>query len=194
VPGRSRAVEIARRVGLPLKVAAKVDAADRDYHRREVEPLFRDHLVEFVGEIGEHDKGEFLGNALALLFPIDWPEPFGLVMIEAMACGTPVIAWRRGSVSEVIDEGVTGFVVEDLDGAVRAVAEAAALDRRRCRQAFERRYGVARMAEDYLRVYRRVIDGAAGRPPAARVPRAVAADGRPDGANGSPRPRVRPEV
>jgi glycosyltransferase involved in cell wall biosynthesis len=148
-----RAVEIARRVGLPLKVAAKVDAADRDYYREQIAPLFRDPLVEYIGEIGERDKAEFLGNAIALLFPIDWPEPFGLVMIEAMACGTPIVAWRCGSVPEVIDEGVTGFIVEDIEAAALAVAKAAALDRKRCRQVFEQRFCVARMARDYLRAY-----------------------------------------
>jgi glycosyltransferase involved in cell wall biosynthesis len=176
-----RAVEIARRAGMRLRIAAKVDAADRDYFRT-VEHLLKDPLVEFVGEIGEADKGEFLGNALALVFPIDWPEPFGLVMIEAMACGTPVVAWRCGSVPEVIDEGVTGFVVGDLDAAVRAVGRCAGLDRRRVRQAFDRRFTAARMARDYLAVYRRVADGSAprGRPAAFPRERAPAAAGSPD--------------
>jgi glycosyltransferase involved in cell wall biosynthesis len=160
--GVDRAVEIARRVGMKLRVAAKVDAADRDYFRT-VEPLLRDPLVEFAGEIGEAKKGAFLGGARALLFPIDWPEPFGLVMIEAMACGTPVVAWRCGSVPEVIDDGVTGFVVTDLDAAVRAVERCADLDRRRCRQTFERRFTAARMANDYLKVYERLAQRAAPR-------------------------------
>jgi glycosyltransferase involved in cell wall biosynthesis len=154
-----RAIEIARRAGLRLRVAAKVDAADRDYFRT-IEHLLRDPLVEFVGEIGEGQKGDFLNHARALVFPIDWREPFGLVMIEAMACGTPVVAWRRGSVPEVIDEGVTGFVVDDLDAAVRAVERCAGLDRRRCRAVFERRFTVARMASDYLAVYGRVVERA----------------------------------
>jgi len=187
-----RAVEIARRVGLPLKVAAKVDAADRRYYQREIEPLFRDPLVEYIGEIGEHEKGEFLGNALALVFPINWPEPFGLVMIESMACGTPVIAWRCGSVPEVIDEGETGFVVDDLEGAVRAVEQARTLDRRRCRQGFERRFSVARMARDYLTVYRQLIEGSAG---ARRGQTAQGARTMPTAAgDGKPRARVKPVV
>jgi len=154
-----RAIEIARRAGLKLRVAAKVDPADRDYFRT-IEPLLRDPVVEFIGEIGEDRKEDFLGNARALLFPIDWPEPFGLVMIEAMACGTPVVAWRCGSVPEVIDEGVTGFVVDDLDAAVRAVERCAGLDRWQCRAAFDQRFTAARMANDYLAVYRRVVERA----------------------------------
>jgi glycosyltransferase involved in cell wall biosynthesis len=153
-----RAVEIARRVGLQLRIAAKVDSADRDYFRREIEPLFRDPLVEYVGEIGERDKAEFLGNARALLFPIDWPEPFGLVMIEAMACGTPVVAFPCGSVPEVVEESVTGFVVNDIDSAARIVERLPSFDRHRCRQAFDRRFSAARMAGDYLKVYRRLIE------------------------------------
>src|SRR4051794_2672605 len=141
-------------------------------------------LAILIGEIGEKDKPEFLGNAHALLFPIDWPEPFGLVMIEALACGTPVIAWRNGSVPEVIEDGVTGFLVEDLDGAVRAVERVAGLSRRECRRAFERRFTAARMAENYLRVYRRLVRRAAaprvgdGR---LRQPAAGLANGNPVG-------------
>src|SRR5262249_41914391 len=116
--------------------------------------------VELVGEVGLRAKDEFLGNARALLFPIDWPEPFGLVMIEALACGTPVIAWRNGSVPEVIDDSVTGFVVESIEGAVRAVGRVGELSRRRCRAVFEERFGAARMARDYLGVYRRVAGAA----------------------------------
>src|SRR5207249_914676 len=121
--GPDRAIEIARRVGIPLKMAAKIDRADRDYYEQVIEPQLRSagKLVEYVGEVGGKDKDDFLGNALALLFPIDWPEPFGLVMIEAMACGTPTIAFRCGSVPEVIDDGATGFIVDDVDGAVQAV-------------------------------------------------------------------------
>ena len=121
-----RAIDIARRAGMPLKVAAKIDQADREYFKEQIEPLLKQSapLVEFVGEVGGQAKDEFLGNAAALLFPIDWPEPFGLVMIEAMACGTPVIAFRRGSVPEVMDDGVTGFVVDDVEEAVRAVRTA----------------------------------------------------------------------
>src|SRR6516165_2580441 len=153
-----RAIEIARRVGMPLKIAAKVDAADRDYYRDQIEPLLRQHRarVEFVGEIGEQDKADFLGNAYALLFPIDWPEPFGLVMIEAMACGTPVIAYRHGSVPEVVDDGGTGFVVESIEEAGQAVERAGALSRTECRRTFERRFSASRMAHDYLEIYRRL--------------------------------------
>lgn len=152
-----RAVEIARRCGMRLRVAAKVDKADTDYYRTKIEPLFRDPLVEYIGEIGEKEKADFLGNARALLFPIDWPEPFGLVMIEAMRCGTPVVAWNCGSVPEVIDEGVTGFVVDDIDEAVSAVKRTETLDRRRCRDAFAARFSAERMADDYLAVYRRLV-------------------------------------
>jgi glycosyltransferase involved in cell wall biosynthesis len=153
-----RAIEIALKVGLPLKIAAKVDAADRNYHEAQIRPLLRaaGPMVEFLGEVGGKDKDEFLGNAHALLFPIDWPEPFGLVMIEAMACGTPVIAWRCGSVPEVMDEGVTGFVVDSVAGAVRAVGRVGELSRRRCREVFERRFSAPRMTADYLALYRRL--------------------------------------
>jgi glycosyltransferase involved in cell wall biosynthesis len=156
-----RAIEIAKRLGIPLKIAAKVDRADAEYHKCVVEPLLDHPLVEFIGEIGEREKGEFLGNARALLFPIDWPEPFGLVMIEAMACGTPVVAFRSGSVPEVIEEGVTGFVVDNLDDAVEAAEQAIDLDRRTCRAAFERRFSAARMANDYVRVYTDLIERSA---------------------------------
>jgi glycosyltransferase involved in cell wall biosynthesis len=154
-----RAVRVAQRVGMKLKVAAKVDPADRKYYEEHIRPLLTKAgpQVEFVGEVGGRAKDEFLGNAHAVLFPIDWPEPFGLVMIEAMACGTPVVAFRRGSVPEVMVEGVTGFVVEDEDQAVEAVKRVATLDRRACRQVFDDRFEVSRMAEDYLRVYRKVI-------------------------------------
>jgi glycosyltransferase involved in cell wall biosynthesis len=158
--GIDRAVEIARRLDMPLKVAAKVDRADRDYFKDEIQPLLKRSapLVEFVGEVGGQAKDEFLGNAIALLFPIDWPEPFGLVMIEAMACGTPVIAFRRGSVPEVMGDGVTGFVVDDIDGAVTAVGHVGELHRRRCREVFERRFSDERMARDYVAVYRRLAE------------------------------------
>jgi glycosyltransferase involved in cell wall biosynthesis len=150
-----RAIEIAARCGLPLKIAAKVDKADAIYWRDVIEPMVRAHSnVEYIGEIDETQKGEFLGNARALLFPIDWEEPFGLVMIEAMACGTPVIAFRRGSVPEVIDNGLSGYIVDDVDAAVRAVGQLDALDRRRVRATFEQRFTVERMAHDYLELYR----------------------------------------
>jgi glycosyltransferase involved in cell wall biosynthesis len=154
-----RAVAIARRLDLPLKVAAKIDDKDRGYFEREVKPLFADPRVEFVGEIGESEKGDFLGRAAALLFPVDWPEPFGLVMIEAMACGTPVVAFRCGSIPEVMRDGVSGYVVDTLDGAVEATALALELPRKRCRAYFEARFAAARMANDYLAVYERLLAG-----------------------------------
>jgi len=158
-----RAIEIAKRVRMPLKIAGKVDRVDEDYFESVVNPLLRDPLVEYVGEIGEGVKDEFLGNAYALLFPIDWPEPFGLVMIEAMACGTPVIAYRRGSVPEVMEEGRTGFIVKGLEEAVEAVWRVPKLSRERCREIFAQRFTAARMAGDYLRVYERLIEHKAER-------------------------------
>ena len=147
------AIEIARRTGLPLKIAAKVDRVDQAYFDEVIRPLLRDPLIEFVGEIGEQEKAAFLGDALALLFPIDWPEPFGLVMIEAMACGTPVIAYRRGSVTEVIEDGWTGFIVADVAGAVAAVEDLQRLDRELIRARFEQRFTAQRMAKDYVATY-----------------------------------------
>ena len=152
-----RAIEIARRAGLPLKIAAKVDAADQAYFDDRIRPLLADPLVEYVGEIGEADKADFLGGASALLFPIDWPEPFGLVMIEAMACGTPVIAWRCGSVPEIVEDGRSGFIVDSLDAAAAAVPLAMQLDPARVRERFEARFTAERMGEGYLRVYRALI-------------------------------------
>jgi glycosyltransferase involved in cell wall biosynthesis len=148
-----RAIAIAKRVGVPLRVAAKVDDVDREYFENVVEPLLRDPLVEYVGEIGDGEKQDFLGNARVLLFPIDWPEPFGLVMIEAMACGTPVIALRRGSVPEILEDGVTGFIVDDLDDAVGATQRVGEISRRRCREVFEERFTAERMARDYVELY-----------------------------------------
>ncbi|MGH8659290.1 MAG: glycosyltransferase family 4 protein [Gammaproteobacteria bacterium] len=153
-----RAILIAQRVGMELRIAAKVDKADEAYFKARIQPLFSHPLVNFIGEIGEKDKNEFLGNAHALLFPIDWPEPFGLVMIEAMACGTPVIAYRRGSVSEIVRDGETGFVVDDLNQAVAAVARLDTVSRRRCRETFEERFCASRMARDYLAAYLAIID------------------------------------
>jgi glycosyltransferase involved in cell wall biosynthesis len=150
-----RAIEIARRTGLELRIAAKVDGQDRDYFEQVIRPMLHGPGVEFVGEIAEEDKDAFLGNALALLFPIDWPEPFGLVMIEAMARGTPVIAFARGSVPEIVKSGVTGFVVGDVPEAVQAVERAASLDRARIRREFERRFTADRMARDYVALYAR---------------------------------------
>ena len=151
-----RAIAIARRTGLPLKIAAKVDTVDRAYFHAEVEPLLRTADVEFVGEIGDAEKPGFLGNALALLFPIDWPEPFGLVMIEAMACGTPVLAWNCGSVPEVIEDGISGRIVDSEDDAVAVVPELLALDRGRVRAAFDRRFTARTMAGNYLDLYARL--------------------------------------
>ena len=153
-----RAIEIAKQVGIPLKIAAKVDRVDKDYFETVVEPLLRHPFVEFVGEIGEGEKEEFLSNAYALLFPIDWPEPFGLVIIEAMACGTPVIAYRGGAVPEVMEEGHTGFIVQGLEDAVDAVRRVPELSRKRCREVFDHRFTAARMAHGYVQVYERRIN------------------------------------
>jgi glycosyltransferase involved in cell wall biosynthesis len=152
-----RAIEIAKRCRMPLKIAAKVDQADRKYFERSIEPLLDNPWVEYIGEIGEDGKQELLANAYALLFPIDWPEPFGLVVIEAMACATPVIAYRGGSVPELVEEGVTGFIVDDVATAVEAVGKASQLDRRMCRQRFEQRFSAERMARGYLEIYERLM-------------------------------------
>jgi glycosyltransferase involved in cell wall biosynthesis len=147
-----RAIRIARDAGILLKIAAKVDKADTDYFSEVIEPMLGPG-VEFVGEITDRDKQEFLGNARALMFPIDWPEPFGLVMIEAMACGTPVIAFRCGSVPEIVDDGVTGRIVASEDEAVAALMHLDRIDRSGCRRRFEERFTDTRMANDYVRVY-----------------------------------------
>jgi glycosyltransferase involved in cell wall biosynthesis len=154
--GPDAAIRIARRAGRVLRIAAKVDAADREYFETVVRPMLDQPGIEFIGEIAEAQKGAFLGNAAALLFPIDWPEPFGLVMIEAMACGTPVIAYRRGSVPEVIDDGITGLIVEGEDAAVHAVDRVPQLDRSRVRRVFERQFTSARMAYEYTALYRQL--------------------------------------
>jgi len=152
-----RAIEIAGRVGMRLRIAAKIDAADREYFDDTIRPMFSLPYVEYLGEIGEHEKQELLGNAAALLFPIDWSEPFGLVMIEAMACGTPVVAWRRGSVPEVLEDGATGFLVDSMDDAVAATTRAATLPRARCRAVFEKRFTAERMAREYVAVYEQLV-------------------------------------
>ncbi len=149
-----RAIAIARRAGLELKVAAKIDTADLEYFSSQIKHLLTGPGVEYLGEIDERAKTELLGGALALLFPIDWPEPFGLAMIEAMACGTPVIAFARGSVPEVVDPGVTGFIVTSIEEAVACVERARSLDRHECRRQFERRFCAARMAHEYCSIYR----------------------------------------
>ena len=154
-----RAIEIAEQTGIPLKIAAKIDPVDKRYFKRAVQPLLRDcSIAEWVGEISDRQKDEFLGNAYALLFPIDWPEPFGLVMIEAMACGTPVIAYAGGSVAEVIEQGRTGFIVTELEDAIEAVRRVPDLSRARCRQVFEKRFTATRMARDYVKLYMRIVD------------------------------------
>jgi glycosyltransferase involved in cell wall biosynthesis len=158
-----RAIEIAKRAGMRLKIAAKVDRADRRYFKQVVEPLLNDPCVEWVGEISDQEKNDFLGNAYALLFPIDWPEPFGLVMIEAMACGTPVIAYDGGSVPEVMEDGVTGFIVSELNDAAEAIRRVSNLSRARCREVFEKRFTATRMAKDYIGVYKRLIHSNVGR-------------------------------
>jgi glycosyltransferase involved in cell wall biosynthesis len=154
-----RAIAIATAVGQPLKIAAKVDRVDAAYFARDIAPLLDHPLVEFIGEIGEADKSAFLGNARALLFPIDWPEPFGLVMIEALACGTPVVAFRGGSVEEIIEDGLTGFIVDDLEEAIVATRRIEGLERRACRHAFETRFTAGRMADDHLALYGRLVGG-----------------------------------
>jgi glycosyltransferase involved in cell wall biosynthesis len=155
--GPDRAIKIARAAGIPLKIAAKIDKVDEDYFRNDILPLIDGSGVEFIGEINEGEKTKFLGEAAALLFPVDWPEPFGLVMIEAMACGTPVVAFRCGSVPEVIDDGVTGRAVHSEDEAIAVLPVILAYDRRAVRQRFEERFTHARMAKDYVSVYRRLL-------------------------------------
>jgi glycosyltransferase involved in cell wall biosynthesis len=157
--GPERAIEIARAAGMRLRIAAKVDQADRTYFEQVIRPQLEFPLIEFVGEIGDHEKSAFLGDARALLFPIDWPEPFGLAMIEAMAAGTPVVAWRCGSTHEVIDHGRSGFLVEDIGEAVAAVKAAIRLPRERVRGAFEERFTADRMARGYVRLYERMAGG-----------------------------------
>jgi len=151
-----RAIRIACRTGLPLKIAAKVDPADVTYFNESIRPLLKAPGVELIGEIGDHEKSAFLGGALATLFPIDWPEPFGLVMIESLACGTPVIAFKGGSVMEILDHGSTGFVVDSEEEAIQAVERIETISRARCRHTFERRFSATRMAHEYVSVYRSV--------------------------------------
>jgi glycosyltransferase involved in cell wall biosynthesis len=152
-----RAIKIAKQVRMPLKIAAKIDRVDKDYFDSVIAPLLRNSLVEFVGEIGDGEKDEFLGHACALLSPIDWPEPFGLVMIEAMACGMPVIAYRGGAVPEVLEQGRTGYIVHGLEKAVEAVRHVAELSRKRCREAFEQRFTATRMAHDHVQQFERLV-------------------------------------
>jgi glycosyltransferase involved in cell wall biosynthesis len=154
-----KAIRIAARAGMKLRIAAKIDRVDREYFAAEIEPLLAQPHVEFIGEIAEHQKSEFLGNAAGLLFPIAWREPFGLAMIEAMACGTPIIALRNGSVPEVIDDGITGFIVDDEAAAASAAGQIHLLDRTLIRTIFEQRFTARRMAEDYLRIYQHLTSG-----------------------------------
>jgi glycosyltransferase involved in cell wall biosynthesis len=160
-----RAIEIAKACGVPLRIAAKVDPADRDYFHRVIEPLLDHPLVTFHGEVGDREKDDLVGHAMALLMPIDWPEPFGLVMIEALACGTPVIAYNHGSVPEIIEHGVTGFVVGNQDEAIQAARNVRRIDRRRCRQAFEERFSSRVMARRYLDVYHELVAARSRREP-----------------------------
>jgi glycosyltransferase involved in cell wall biosynthesis len=178
-----RAIDIARRAGIPIRIAAKVDRVDRDYFEAEVARLLNAPLVDFVGEIGEPEKGEFLGNARALLFPIDWAEPFGLVMIESLACGTPVIAWPEGSVPEVIEDGVTGLLVDEIETAVDAVKRIDSISRRRCREEFEKRFTAPRMARDYVAIYERLLRNPLRRAPEPPSRRDVQTPRRPDAAS-----------
>jgi glycosyltransferase involved in cell wall biosynthesis len=174
--GPDRAIAIAKAVGIPLKMAAKIDPADRAYFETEIRPLLDHPLIEFIGEIGDADKSEFLGGAQALLFPIEWPEPFGLVMIEAMACGTPVIAYPYGSAPEVVEDGVTGFLVNDVAGAVAAITRLKDLDRAAIRRRFEKRFSAEAMAKGYFGLYAQIAAPRLGSRLASRPLSAHSAD------------------
>ena len=159
-----QAIELAKRVGIPMKMAAKVDPADRAYFERVVEPLLDHPLIEFVGEITDREKSDFIGNAIGLICPYDWPEPFGLVLIESLACGTPVLAYRRGSIPEIIGHGETGFISENLDEMVSQVEKLRTIDRHRCRKVFDERFTAQRMTNDYVKIYQQLIADAAALP------------------------------
>jgi glycosyltransferase involved in cell wall biosynthesis len=174
--GVDRAIKVAQMLSIPLKIAAKVDRADETYFRERIVPLLKAPSIEFIGEINEHQKTEFLGQALALMFLIDWPEPFGLSMIEAMACGTPVLALRRGSVEEVVDDGLTGHIVNSIEEAQIMLPNLMALDRRAVRQRFEQRFTATRMAKDYVRVYNSLLGRANVKSIQAEPQRATLAD------------------
>lgn len=165
--GLDRAIEIASRAGIPLKIAAKVDKADQEYFDTCIKPLLDSENVEFLGEIAYPEKNSFLAQAAALMFPIAWPEPFGIVMIEAMACGTPVIAYPFGSVPEVIQDGISGYIVQDIEGALQAVKKLGQLDRKKIRKSFEQRFTASRMTQGYLKIYNRILSR-------KKAPRAVA--------------------
>jgi glycosyltransferase involved in cell wall biosynthesis len=169
--GVDRAIHVANMLGIPLKIAAKVDRADEPYFRECIVPLLDGKNVHFIGEIGEREKSQFLGRALALMFLIDWPEPFGLSMIEAMACGTPILALRRGSVEEVVDDGLTGYIADDVGEAILSVPRVLALDRRAVRRRFEARFTATRMTNDYVQVYNAQLARSAKKRPAERVER-----------------------
>jgi glycosyltransferase involved in cell wall biosynthesis len=155
--GVDQAIEIALASGIPLKIAAKVDRADKDYFEAHIKPMLDHELIEFIGEISDLEKNKFLGDAAALLFPINWCEPFGIVLIEAMACGVPIIAYPLGSVPEIIEDGVSGFLVHNVEGAVVALKNLSTIDRHACRLVFENRFSAKRMAQDYLSIYERII-------------------------------------
>src|SRR5262245_44497963 len=156
--GLDQAIEIAIKSNMALRIAAKVDEVDMDYFIRSAQPIMNDPMIEFMGEIAEKDKSEFLGNATALLFPIVWPEPFGLVMIEAMSCGTPVIAYGNGSVPEIVRNGINGYIVDNQEQAIAAVQKITELDRRKCRQDFVERFSIERMASDYIELYEHILE------------------------------------
>jgi len=177
--GLDVAIEVARRVDIPLKIAAKIDPVDRDYYESQIRPLLDTSLVEFIGEIGDRDKPAFLGEALALLSPVDWPEPFGLVMIESLACGTPVISRACGAIPEIMVSGSTGFVVNTLDELVDAVKRIDVIDRSACRRHVEERFTVQRMADDYEAIYRRLIERRRGTKGPEAPPEARGSDGEP---------------
>jgi glycosyltransferase involved in cell wall biosynthesis len=189
--GPDRAIQIAQALGIHLKIAAKVDKADESYFRERIAPLLNKPGVEYIGEVDERAKTKFLGEAQAILFPIDWPEPFGLVMIEAMACGTPVLAFRRGSVAEIIDPGVTGAAVDTLDEALEALPRVLELDRRAVRRRFEKRFSSARMAEDYVAVYQSLI-AQSSRPVRAHTQQRISVSAKPN--RRMPRPEQGPRA
>jgi glycosyltransferase involved in cell wall biosynthesis len=147
------AIEIAKRVGMPLRIAAKVDPVDREYFETQIAPLMNHPLIEYLGEISDAEKGDFLGDAAAVLCTYDWPEPFGIVLIEALACGTPVFAYRRGSIPEIIDDGVTGYICDNLDEMVSKIEQLPLIQRRKCRESFQARFTVERMVKDYIAIY-----------------------------------------
>jgi len=155
--GVDKAIEIALRAEMPLKIAAKVDRADREYFESRIKPMLGSDLIEFIGEIGDLEKNQFLGNAAAFLFPINWSEPFGIVLIESLACGLPVVAYPLGSVPEIVEDGLSGFLVDGVESAVKALSNLSNISRQQCRQAFEDRFSVKRMAHDYLAIYENII-------------------------------------